>query len=241
VPKFDLKKVNNTYIYIVFFFLKMQDRIKDLYEIDGVWNSSFPKKELTDGCPLNKDLEAEMQEISMDIDDTPAGLQAFNEQVDIVRNQTNAIKLQIEKLSCGYRCVLLETADSSEQEELNKQLENEIENLIRLASQELKAQSVNIRESLDNSKWKSNVHSLVTIQFMEVLSSYRSMQSQHRDKIKERIRERVLVVKPEATTEEVESIVESGKMNVFAQEISNQNLIQAKDALFYVEKKDMKN
>jgi len=204
----------------------MQDRLQDLHSMQ----KSF--KDFNDH---------ELHEIPIDIpdvdtSDAPAGLQTFNEHVEKIRNDMNSLKDQINRLSNGHRAILLLTQTAT-QDEANRSLESSIEVSIRALGQELKSMSAAIKDTSEHNKWKTNIHSLLTKQFMEILTGYRTMESAYREKVKERIRQRVLVVRPQATAEELETTVQSGNLNIFAQELSNQNHAQAKDALIFVEKR----
>jgi len=198
----------------------MQDRLQDLHLLES--SSDFN--------------EAEMQDIAINVEDGPAGLQEFNNNFSNIKANIDTLKQQIERLDGGHRSVLVLT-DTASQEELNRQLESDIDSLVRFIGNDLKTMSNDIKNSTEHVKWKTNIHSLITKQFMDILTSYRSKQSEYRDKINNRIRQRVLLVNPKASTEEIEGIVETGNLNIFAQEISTQNISQGRDALNFVERR----
>jgi len=180
--------------------------------------------------------ENEMLEIPIDNIEPPAGLEEFNQHYEQIKHNVDLLRLQIQKIRIGHTNALTETSESQSITALNSQLESEIEELVKDIGRELKVMNQGIKKSNEHTKWKQNVHSLITRQFMDLLISYRASQSQYRDKVKERIRERVLTVKPDATPTEVESIVNNGT-DVFSKQLADQNILEAKDALNYVERR----
>lgn len=198
----------------------MNDRLQDLYNVR-----------------TSKDFsEHELVEVPIDVDylEVPAGLQTFSEEVENIKVSIVQIKSQIETLTAGYKSVLV-AIDSTQQEEKNKQLEEQIELAMKQTAERLKKMGAENSTSTDHVRWRNNVHSHLTKRFMDVMIQYRGLQSEHKEKIQERIRQRLRIVKPDATPEEVQQVLEGGKLNVFAEEINSVKYEQAKDALNYVE------
>jgi len=183
--------------------------------------------------------EAEMVEVPIDIDllDVPAGLQDFTDKVDKLKLDMTQLKSNIETLNSGLRSLLLTTdiTTQNNQEDLNRNLENQIEEQIRTIGSKIKELNAENQAANDHTRWRNNVHSHLTKRFMDLLLQYRGTQAEYRDKIQERIRQRLQIVKPDATQEEVQRVANGGKLNVFAPQLYNENSEQAKDALNYVE------
>jgi len=198
----------------------MNDRLQDLYNVR-----------------TSRDFgETEMVEVPIDVDllEVPAGLQDFNDRVEKLKLAIVQLKSNIETLTSGYRSILVST-DTSAQDELNRKLEDQIEASIKQIAAELKVMSSENQSSTEHTRWRTNVHSLLTKRFMDAMLQYRGIQSDHREKIQERIRQRLQIVKPDATPEQIQHVVDGGKLNVFADQLYNENHAQAKDALTYVE------
>jgi len=191
---------------------------------------------LQDLHAANDFTETEMVEVPIDVDllEVPAGLQDFTDKVEKIKTDITQLKSNIETLGSGYRSVLVST-DASVQDELNRKIEDQIEDSMKKIAAELKTMRADNEASTDHVRWKTNVHSHLTKRFMDVMVQYRGLQSEHREKIQERIRQRLQIVKPDATEQEIQHVVDGGKLNVFADQLYMENHVQAKDALTYVE------
>jgi len=200
----------------------MQDRLHDLHKLRT--EEDFNEHEL------------EEVNISVEDDEIPAGLQGFNNEVENLKSVMEGIRTQMETLNSGYRSVLLSTNNTSNEEQI-KELEANIERDMKIVGESLKSMNLENKSSTDHTKWRTNIHSLLTKRFMDQLSTYRTMQSDYREKIKERIRQRVLIVNPSATEEDIEKVVDSGNLNVFASQLARQNLVEATEALTFVERR----
>jgi len=200
----------------------MNDRLQDLY------NASTSGDNFT---------ETELVEVAIDVDqlsEVPAGLQDFTERVEKLKTAIVQLKSNIETLTSGYRSVLV-SVDSTAQDELNRKLEDQIEASIKEIAADLKTMGSENQEASEHARWRINVHSHLTKRFMDVMIQYRGLQSDHREKVQERIRQRLQIVKPDATPEQIQHVVDGGKLNVFADQLYSENQAQAKDALTYVE------
>jgi len=198
----------------------MQDRLNDLHSIRDSGNFN----------------EEELSEIHIDVDTSqiPAGLQLFNDESDNIKGQIEKLRVHIESLTIGYRSTLL-SFNSSLQEDLNHDLEATIEAEMKSIGNDLKNMNEEIKASTEHTKWKTNVHALLTKRFMDILASYRTLQSEHQENVKERIRQRALIINPNATQDELDAVMNTGSLNLFAVELQKQRISVAKDALNYVE------
>jgi len=198
----------------------MQDRLNDLYNVRT-------SKDFT---------ESEMVDVPIDVDelDVPAGLQDFTLEVDNLKLAITQLKSNIETLTSGYRSVLTST-DTTSIEQQNSESEKQIEVTMKQIGDGLKKMSVDNETTTDHTRWKKNVHSHLTKRFMDTMIQYRGLQSEHQEKIQERIRQRLRIVKPDATPDQIQNVVDGGKMNVFAEQLYAENSAQAREALTYVE------
>jgi len=203
----------------------MQDRLQDLYKIADV----------RDNIDTSKDYnEAEMIEVPIDAEklEVPEGLQEFTTQVEKLKLNIVELRSHTETLNSGYRSILIST-ETRDQEEKISQLERTMELSLQRISEALKKMNAENNDATVHARWRANVHALLTKQFMDVLLKYRHIQTEHREKVQVRIRQRLQIVKPDATAQEIEEVVGSGKLNVFAQQIHDDG--QAQEALRYLE------
>jgi len=84
---------------------------------------------------------------------------------------------------------------------------------------------------------RQNMHATLTKKFLELMSQYQEVQTKFKNKYRERVERQYLIVKPEATAEEIDQIMESGDAQaIFARQILDlERHSKAKDALSYIE------
>jgi len=196
----------------------MNDRLAELYTTDN-----FNEHELVD--------------VPIDIDnlDVPAGMKEFTDEVEIIRTAVTQLRSNVETLTSGYRSVLISITDTQAQEEINRQMEQQIEASIKDIADRLKRLGIQNNSATDHSRWRMNVHANLTRKFMDLITQYRGLQADHKERVQERIKQRLRIVKPDATGEEIQNVVDGGKLNVFAEQINKENREQALAALNYVE------
>jgi len=198
----------------------MQDRLQDLYAVRTSGDFS----------------ENELVEVPIDVDrlEVPEGLQEFTQTVENLRAKIVQLRSNMETLHSGHRSLLIST-ETRKHEEINSVLEQQIDSDIHEIAEALKKMSSENKVAVEHARWRNNVHAHLTKRFMDVLIQFRHQQTEYREKVQERIRQRLQIVKPDATPEEVQQVVSGGKLNVFAQQLHEENQIQAREALTYVE------
>jgi len=84
---------------------------------------------------------------------------------------------------------------------------------------------------------RQNMHSTLTKKFLELMSQYQEVQTKFKNKYRERVERQYLIVKPDATADEIDQIMESGEAQaIFARQILDlERHAKAKDALAYIE------
>lgn len=196
----------------------MQDRLNDLY--DGNNAQSINESEM-----IEVPIEAQSVEV-------PAGLQDFTTRVEKLKQEIQQLRTNIETLNSSYRSILVAT-DAKKQEEAIEPLEKQIEASLRTIADDLKNMNDENQVAREHGKWRSNVHAHLTKQFMDVLIQFRHIQSEYREKVQERIKQRLMIVKPDATPAEIEQMAQGGNLNVFGQQLLDTT--QARETLTYVE------
>jgi len=84
---------------------------------------------------------------------------------------------------------------------------------------------------------RQNMHATLTKKFLELMSQYQEVQTKFKNKYRERVERQYLIVKPDATSEEIDQIMDSGEAQaIFARQILDlERHAKAKDALAYIE------
>lgn len=194
-----------------------QDRLR---EVKG----SFDEKDLEDiEMANNSDLEM------------PAGLQEFYDQIAKIKELNTILKMKLDTLTIAYRNTLLQTSVEEDHDFLNRELEASIELQIKSIVRMLKQMGEDNKRAEGHIKLRTNLHSLVTKQFMELVSNFRNMQNNHKERIKLAMIQRVLLVKPEATSEELDSIVQGTTLSQLTNDVMLKST--ALDSLNYVERR----
>ena len=63
-------------------------------------------------------------------------------------------------------------------------------------------------------------HTILTKKFVDVMNEYQGVQVKFKNKFKQKLQRQFLIVKPDASSEEVEKIVDSKNTNIFSQQAS---------------------
>jgi syntaxin 1B/2/3 len=84
---------------------------------------------------------------------------------------------------------------------------------------------------------RTNMHGTLTQKFLELVQEYQEVQTNYKNKYKEKVERQYKIAKPDATPEEIEDAMTSGDSSkIFANQILDTHLhAQAKSALAYIE------
>lgn len=63
-------------------------------------------------------------------------------------------------------------------------------------------------------------HTILTKKFVDVMNEYQGVQVKFKNKFKQKLQRQFLIVKPDASTEEVEKVVDTKNTNIFSQQVS---------------------
>jgi len=104
----------------------------------------------------------------------------------------------------------------------------------------VKSQIDALRRSADatGDHMRHNMAETLAGKFAEVLTQYQKAQTEYANKVKAKMAQKVRIVKPDATEEQIENAIESGQVDqMFVQSTLDQNYLtaQAKNALAYVQ------
>eukprot|EP01112_Ceratiomyxa_fruticulosa_P001345 TRINITY_DN1140_c0_g1_i2.p1 TRINITY_DN1140_c0_g1~~TRINITY_DN1140_c0_g1_i2.p1 ORF type:complete len:268 (+),score=45.88 TRINITY_DN1140_c0_g1_i2:303-1106(+) len=89
-----------------------------------------------------------------------------------------------------------------------------------------------------DSHMRSNILESLKGKFAEVIRQYSTVQTDYKDKVKQRLAQKYKIVKPEATAEEIDEAIEEGTVDkVFQMQLMDQAGLttQAKNALSYIQ------
>jgi t-SNARE complex subunit (syntaxin) len=156
-------------------------------------------------------------------------MQAFFKDVELVKQNILVIQTSTRRISDINQQIILATSSEKEQDlstdlgptisETNKKaaltkallqkLREETEK--NKASSNCKQSEIRIRENLGNT---------LTRKFVDVMKEYQNAQTKYKTDIKKKVKRQVQIVKPDATTEEIDAVLQSGgSSEVFKQAI----------------------
>lgn len=142
----------------------------------------------------------------------------FFNDVEIVKKNINFIKDATKRVSEINQQVVLATtndreadvsaslgptiADTNKRAQIAKTLLQRLrEDTERMKSQTKKQSEIRIRENLVNT---------LTRKFVDVMKEYQSVQTKYKMDIKKKVKRQVQIVKPDATSEEIDAVLKSG-------------------------------
>ncbi|KAI9143497.1 t-SNARE [Paraphysoderma sedebokerense] len=194
----------------------MRDRLKELQKsvsVASAGNSSPPYQEM--------DLEKGRA-------DEPNGdMKKFFDEVSSIRESTTTLKKLIQDIEETHGKQL--TAVSEEQGANNA---NNLDNIM----EQINEHSINVRNKLKameastkafgaknptSSDYRVRVsqHGVLVKKFTDVMHEYNDVQSKYKLKYKQRLQKQYLIVKPDATADEVEKVANGESGPIFAQQI----------------------
>ena len=141
--------------------------------------------------------------------------------VELVKKQIAVITQSSKQISdINQRVLLVTTADK--EQELSDELKpvlsdaNKKANVAKQLLQRLREDTERLKTSKDAAKQVSeirireNLVNTLTRKFVDVMKEYQNVQQKYKQDIKKKVTRQVQIVKPEATTEEVDAVFKSG-------------------------------
>jgi len=154
-----------------------------------------------------------------------------------IKSGINGLRSLVKSLDAQYKQALF--AITPDQQNKSSQeiqrLTDETNTAIHKLKGQLDAFKRDIGFSADSSVRRNMADSL-TQKFGDVLRSYQSAQTEYRDKVKTRMSQKVRIVKPDATQDEIDHAIESGEADQLYRVGTLDGLhSQAKNALSYIQ------
>lgn len=99
---------------------------------------------------------------------------------------------------------------------LSSQIRNQLKSMDATNKQMMKADPTG-----NDPKIRISQHSVLTKNFLDVMMAYKGIQELYQDKYKDRMQRQALIVKPNATEEEIKNMMDGDKGQMFAKQIVN--------------------
>jgi len=152
---------------------------------------------------------------------------AFFEEVNSIKKHMQTIKYNINMIEQNHGECL--TAISSEQQrECTDRLEalmKETNNASQHVRNKLKAMDLENKdfakrnEGASEARIRTNMHGTLTRKFVDVMAQYQEIQTKYKNKYRDRVERQFRIVKPTATKDEIDEMVEGGEQaDLFTQQ-----------------------
>ena len=146
-------------------------------------------------------------------------MQTFFGDVDIIKNIIHSIKDATKRISdINQEVALSATSDSTSANDdlgniistTNKKAQN-AKLMLKNMQDELAALKKNEDTKQSELRIRENLANTLTRKFVEVMKDYQNSQTKYKTDIKKRVKRQVQIVKPDATSEEIDAVLKSNK------------------------------
>ncbi|KAJ8323248.1 hypothetical protein BDV3_004344 [Batrachochytrium dendrobatidis] len=199
----------------------MRDRMLDLQPEGEPEKCALEKKEKP---PKKSKKQTEPEQ------DTTAIMQSFFEELAHVKDKIAIVRTSIEEIKSIHDKALNNVISEQQSTQIAKELDatmdktnrasGEIRNKLKAIDAENKTLQKKDPDSNDV-KIRISQHGVLTRNFLDVMMDYKKIQETYQDKYKDRMHRQCLVVKPNATNQEIEQMMDGDKSQMFAKQIVN--------------------
>jgi len=171
----------------------------------------------------------------------------FFEEVNSIKGGMATIKTNIKSIEESYGQTLV-AINVEQGQKHSEELERYIDSTnlaaadVRNKLKEMNEANKKLKEAergCAQGRIRINMHGSLTKKFLDLMAEYQEVQTKYKNKYRERVERQYKIVKPNATQDEIDEVLESGNSGqIFAQKIlDTEKHAQAKDALAYIENK----
>ncbi|XP_062918463.1 syntaxin-1B [Mobula hypostoma] len=164
----------------------------------------------------------------------------FFEQVEEIRGCIEKLSEDVDKVKKQHSAILAApNPDDKIKQDLEdltadiKKTANKVRSKLKTIEQSIEQEEGQNRSSADL-RIRKTQHSTLSRKFVEVMTEYNATQSKYRDRCKDRIQRQLEITGRTTTNEELEDMLESGKLAVFTDDITMDSKI-TKQALNEIE------
>jgi len=174
-------------------------------------------------------------------------MKEFFEEVNSIKGGMATIKTNIHSIEESYGQTLV-AINVEQGQKHSEELERYIDSTnlaaadVRNKLKEMNEANKKLKEAergCAQGRIRINMHGSLTKKFLDLMAEYQEVQTKYKNKYRERVERQYKIVKPNATQDEIDEVLESGNSGqIFAQKIlDTEKHAQAKDALAYIENK----
>ncbi|XP_047636008.1 syntaxin-1B isoform X2 [Phacochoerus africanus] len=184
--------------------------------------SSVKWGQLFSRARMAKDSDDEEEVVHVDRDHF---MDEFFEQVEEIRGCIEKLSEDVEQVKKQHSAILAAPNPDEKTKQELEDLTADIKKTANKVRSKLKAieQSIEQEEGLNRSsadlRIRKTQHSTLSRKFVEVMTEYNATQSKYRDRCKDRIQRQLEITGRTTTNEELEDMLESGKLAIFTDDI----------------------
>ncbi|XP_065715582.1 syntaxin-1B isoform X1 [Patagioenas fasciata] len=179
-------------------------------------------KDRTQELRSAKDSDDEDEVVHVDRDHF---MDEFFEQVEEIRGCIEKLSEDVEQVKKQHSAILAAPNPDEKTKQELEDLTADIKKTANKVRSKLKAieQSIEQEEGMNRSsadlRIRKTQHSTLSRKFVEVMTEYNATQSKYRDRCKDRIQRQLEITGRTTTNEELEDMLESGKLAIFTDDI----------------------
>jgi t-SNARE complex subunit (syntaxin) len=158
----------------------------------------------------------------------------FFEEVGQIKLLMSLIRRNVKSISDAYTRAMSSVENNSQKtEELDELMKstNAAANQVRTKLKVMKQENDALPAENPQKRMRTNMHSLLTQKFIALVQEYQTVQTNYREKFRERFQRQAEIVKPGVTREEVDQMIETGTLSFADKMLSDQKHSEAKNAL----------
>jgi syntaxin 1A/syntaxin 1B/2/3 len=154
----------------------------------------------------------------------------FFEEIAEMKERIASIKGCIDEIRSIHDKTLNSVISEQQNAEIGRELDqamdktNKLSQVIRTKLKEMDQVNKQLQKkdpSGNDTTIRVAQHGVLTKNFLEVMTDYKKLQEQYQSKFKDRMQRQALIVKPNATKEEVEKMIDGEQGQMFAKQIVN--------------------
>jgi len=154
----------------------------------------------------------------------------FLEDVGKIKTLTNVIQRNVNSIRDAYNKQAWSSVDSQKSEELETLLQdtNSAAGQVRNLLKTMKIENDLLPAEDHQKRNRINFHTDLTQKFIALVTEYQTLQTNYKDKYRERVQRQAGIVKPDVTDEEVNQIIETGTSSFVDQILAETKHSEAK-------------
>jgi len=170
----------------------------------------------------------------------------FFEEVGQIKSLMSLIRRNVKAISDAYaRAMSSVEQNSQKNDELDELMKstNAAASQVRTKLKQMKIENDALPPENSQKRMRTSMHSLLTQKFIALVQEYQTVQTNYREKFRERMQRQAEIVKPGVSKEEVDQMIETGTLTFADKMLADEKHSAAKNALIQMQEqqRDLKS